>query len=366
MDNEFDINDYDPKNQAFTRKQGPFPSTPFSTSNRALSAAVYIIYTYDVLNIFIYVFTGSINFINLPFFGNIGHKSGVIVELIIQSLHVIIIGIKFYPILVVADLEPNMWIYFVSLIYVMFIWLSSFFKKAFCNQTEAFIKRAFKQYSNMVADRLKTTLQRRVNVTDTLMGLFTDTEKPSETYFKTIKEKVPQFFREIFGKYDPNENSPADSGVDDIYLFNTLNGNEFDTNGLNNYYLMNDQQYVYSPIRLTTTTLAPVLLDTSSQSFRSMLKNKTMSGLAPLKTFFFGRDPYFNDIVNIFENIPLYITISYLVVKYGMMFLSSLIDGMKKPGVQDPGSIKSDEETIVTLEACDKLIIELDKSNLIF
>ena len=123
----------------------PFPSTPFSTTNRAQSAAVYIIYTYDVLNIFMFVFTGSFLTTNLPFFGQISRTSGILVELVIQFLQVIMIGVKFYPILVVADAEPHLLIYLFSAIYMLFIWLTWFFKKALCSRTEAFIKQAFKQ-----------------------------------------------------------------------------------------------------------------------------------------------------------------------------------------------------------------------------
>lgn len=104
-----------------------------------------MIYTYDVLNIFIFVFTGSFLSTNLPIFGQIGRTSGILIELVIQFLQVIMIGIKFYPILVVADAEPHLLIYLVSTIYMLFIWCSWFFKKALCSRTEAFIKQAFLQ-----------------------------------------------------------------------------------------------------------------------------------------------------------------------------------------------------------------------------
>ena len=54
QDEDFDYEDFDVKNQSLNRNMC-FTSTPFSTSNRAQSAAVYIIYTYDVLNIFMNV-----------------------------------------------------------------------------------------------------------------------------------------------------------------------------------------------------------------------------------------------------------------------------------------------------------------------
>ena len=84
---EFDIEDYDQHSQSFARNQCPFPSTPFSTSNRGQSAAVYIIYTYDVINIFMTVYTGYITPIHLPIFGDL-QTAGVLVILVIQFLQV--------------------------------------------------------------------------------------------------------------------------------------------------------------------------------------------------------------------------------------------------------------------------------------
>ncbi len=152
IDDEFDEADFNLENQSLARNPCPFPSTPFSTSNRAQSAAVYIIYTYDVLNIFVFVFTG--NYLSssayIPFIGHVGVASGILVEIIIQFLQVIMIGIKFYPILIVADAQPHIVIYFFASIYMLFIWVSWFVKKAFCSRTEAFIKQAFKKVRQLI------------------------------------------------------------------------------------------------------------------------------------------------------------------------------------------------------------------------
>ena len=61
---ETDESEFDDK-QEFKRTTFPFPSMPFSSSNRMQSAAVYVIYTYDVLNIFVYIYTASISTIEL-------------------------------------------------------------------------------------------------------------------------------------------------------------------------------------------------------------------------------------------------------------------------------------------------------------
>jgi hypothetical protein len=148
FDNEFDETDFTDA-QGFSRNPCPFPSTPFSTSNRGQSAAVYIIYTYDVLNIFMFIYTGQfLSFsTNIPFFGNVGMASGILVEIVIQILQVVMIGIKFYPILIVADAQPSIVIYGFATIYMGIIWISWFMKKAFCSRTEAFIKQVFKKVS---------------------------------------------------------------------------------------------------------------------------------------------------------------------------------------------------------------------------
>ncbi len=109
QDDDFDEEDFDPETQNLSRGQCPFPSTPFSTSNRTQSACVYVIYTYDVLNIFMSLFTTTFTPIYLPYIGNVNLAgSGVIVNIIIQFLQVLIIGMifskyQFFPSLTWAD-----------------------------------------------------------------------------------------------------------------------------------------------------------------------------------------------------------------------------------------------------------------------
>ena len=353
----------------------PFPSTPFSTSNRAQSAAVYIIYTYDVLNIFMFVFTGSFLSTNLPFFGQISRTSGILVELVIQFLQVIMIGVKFYPILVVADAEPHLLIYLFSSVYMLFIWLTWFFKKALCSRTEAFIKQAFKQAGHEISQRIKSSIGTKLNVSNTFLGLFTDVDLPSETYLTALREKIPKAFKDYFGRYNPNDQSEFTN--DDLMLYNSIGGGgDVDSMMLNNYYLMNgDSGQVYQTSSVSTTTVGT----TSRTGFRAMLKNKTQSSLETLTSFYYQRDDDFYNFVNVLENLPLYITLSYLLVRYSMLFLSSLTDVLvnwwrykanydlgknksnKRVKISDPQRYMSPVEIKESIALCDLMIKDLDE-----
>ncbi len=337
QDDDFDEDDYNIETQSFNRNPCPFPSTPFSTSNRAQSAAVYIIYTYDVLNIFMFVFTG--NYITsgtyIPFLGHVGKASGILVELVIQFLQVILIGIKFYPILVVADADPHIIIYLFSTIYMLFIWLSWFFKKSFCSRTEAFIKQAFKRASSELGNRIKASLNFKRNVTDKLFGFATDEDNMSERYLTALKENVPNVFKEFFGKYNSDtdliEESPSaaaflNDNSDTDLLFNgghsSLIGFMSQTTISDNYYSLNNIPYLSSSSPSTLIASSSLRSSTSSYSFREMFKNKTVS---TFKEFYIQREETFIEIVSILENLPLYITLSYLLMRYGLLFFDSLV-----------------------------------------
>ena len=97
QEDDVDYDDYNLETQSFNKGQCPFPSTPFSTSNRFQSAAVYIIYTYDVLNIFMSLFTTTFTPVYIPYFGDVNLAgSGVLVNIVVQFLQVLIIGILLF------------------------------------------------------------------------------------------------------------------------------------------------------------------------------------------------------------------------------------------------------------------------------
>jgi hypothetical protein len=327
QDDDFDIEDYDSEKQTLTN-QCPFPSTPFSTSNRAQSAAVYIIYTYDVLNIFMTVYTGYVTPISLPLFGDL-QSAGVLVLLVIQFLQVIMIGVKFYPILVVADADPNIFIYFISTIYMLFIWIFRFMKKSFCSRTDAFLALTINKMKTQLNDTFRQTFYRRYNASNIVLGLFSDHDNPNEKYMEAMKNLIPGVFKEYFGKYKTMDDDPR---------FNRYNNEEdYDTDMLllssdsqmglttpNSYYLYMSSSTTNQPLLTTTTT--SMLNSTTSFGFRSELKNKTLSTFRSLKGFYYQRDEDFMNLIGVFENLPLYITLSFLLVRYGMLFIGCLLD----------------------------------------
>ena len=197
-DENVDEDDYNEK-QEFKRTTFPYPSMPFSTSNRAQSASVYVIYTYDVLNIFMYIYTANMNTMDIPL---IGRPNGVLFDFATQIIHVLLIGIKFYPILIVADMDPYTVVYLAASIYMGAIWTLKLFTKGFCSRTEAFVKQTLKKITHEVGDKFKTSVDRRYNISNTVFGLFSDDPDPNARYVSILKNIVPSVFKEFFGKYD--------------------------------------------------------------------------------------------------------------------------------------------------------------------
>ena len=111
-------------------KQFPSPSLPYSTSNRKISAAVYAIYTYDTLSIFMSVYTDNISSSFL--ISTLSDASGVIIDFLFQILQTLLIGFKFYPVLIVTDLNSNCLTYFLLAFYLNLIWFIKLFQKTFC------------------------------------------------------------------------------------------------------------------------------------------------------------------------------------------------------------------------------------------
>ncbi len=75
---------YNATNNTFFFKW-PLPFKPFSTTNRLQSVAVYVAYTYDVLNIFMYLYASYIVMPVIPF---VKERSGVLVDFLLRILEV--------------------------------------------------------------------------------------------------------------------------------------------------------------------------------------------------------------------------------------------------------------------------------------
>ncbi|CAF0841611.1 unnamed protein product [Brachionus calyciflorus] len=305
-----DEDDFDLKEQRMYRNKAPcpFPSTPFSTSNRAQSAAVYVIYTYDVLNIFMYVYTLSLSPKLIPFIGNIG-TPGIILDLLIQVIQVLLIGIKFYPILVVADSEPNFLIYLFSSTYMFIIWTGWLLKKAFCSRSEAFVRQLFKLISTEFGDKVKYSIGLRRNLTDQFMAFFTDQDNMSENYLNAIKVKIPMIFDQYFRKnenLDYDQNEPNDI----IDPMNSINFGYYST-----------QPNVISTTYMTSSATTLFSFRNKTRSKFKQFENKTLG-------YFFQTGSF--DLIEILETLPLYLTLSYLVARYFMLCLSTAYTSLSR------------------------------------
>ena len=273
-----------------------------------------------------------------------------------KLIQVIMIGIKFYPILVVADADPNIFICFVSTVYMLIIWVFRFLKKSFCSRSDAFIALTISKLSTQLNDTLRSTFYTRYNASNIALGLFSDDDNPNEKYLSAMKNLIPSVFKEYFGKYRPVDDSASASGG--LYR----GDNDYDTDMLllaadsasaagssgypgaspttpSSYYLYSDT----NNNNMVSSTLAPLLQmsstsgmlasassSTISYGMRAALKNKTLTAAKTLKGFYYQRDEDFMNMVSVLENLPLYVTLSYLLVRYGMLFVGCLLDKLNQ------------------------------------
>lgn len=319
--NEVDAEDFNDE-QEFKRTTFPFPSMPFGSSNRAQSASVYVIYTYDVLNIFVYIYTASISTINIPYFGR---PTGILFDFLIQIIHVLLIGIKFYPILIVADMDPYGFVYFCASIYMSIIWVLKLFTKGFCSRTEAFVKQTLKKLSTEYGTQIKTKLANRYNVSNTVLGLFSDDPDPTKKYLSAIKNVVPSVFKEFFGKYDKT---------------NDFNSNPIDFS-FSEDYPAHDRYYAPDLNELLTTTTP--YSTTLSYGLRDRFKNKTITKAKSFMEILSERNATSDMAINILENLPLYLTLSFLLARYLILFLGCLVDFLGDHWICDKKRDKSNK-----------------------
>jgi len=140
--------------------------------------------------------------VQLPF---VGRPNGVLFDFTIQIIHVLLIGIKFYPILVVADMDPYAFVYLSASLYMGIIWTLKLFTKGFCSRTEAFVRRTLKKLSTDVGGQLSYKGSVLKNATKTVMGLFSEDPDPSQKYVEALKKGIPSVFKEYFGQYDKED-----------------------------------------------------------------------------------------------------------------------------------------------------------------
>lgn len=187
----------------------------------------------------------------------------------------LLIGVKFYPILIVADLDPSIIIYFATSFYISIIWFIRFINKAFCSHTKAYIEVALSQLIGGLNKRLDRNIQSYKNSNLTgFQGFFkAEISRPDEKYLTAIKTIYPKIFAQTFKHM--NNDGLINPTTKRIFLKEASIINKFNT--IHRYA---ENEFIYKWIGLL-------------------------------------------------QNLPFYITISYLLTRYGLLFTASLVDRLK-------------------------------------
>ncbi len=99
-------------------------------TNILVSSAIYIIYTHDIIYKLIYFLNYDLNDKLLPFLGN---QEGVLFDFIIRIFHIVLIGLKFFPLLACIKTK-NAVLDLFCFIYSSLIWNLELGTRAFCDK----------------------------------------------------------------------------------------------------------------------------------------------------------------------------------------------------------------------------------------
>ncbi len=133
----------------------PVPVNPFSKRNRFITAVIYAAYTYNILKIFEYLIVGDkhiqesnrmlerarllqnhslTNLTSMALNKLEGMaERGILMDLLKQICNVIIIGLRYYPVLLCVELKRKSKLcYFVTTLYVLLLFFSYIYMNIFC------------------------------------------------------------------------------------------------------------------------------------------------------------------------------------------------------------------------------------------
>lgn len=155
----------------------PVPINPFSKRNRFITAVIYAAYTYNILKIFEYLIVGdkhiqesnrllerakllqnqSISNVTSSLLNNVSQFSerGILMDLLKQICNVIIIGLRYYPVLLCVELKrKSKFCYFITSLYVLLLFFSYVYMNIFCLLSASnAIKDANLQYDNSLGNK---------------------------------------------------------------------------------------------------------------------------------------------------------------------------------------------------------------------
>jgi hypothetical protein len=211
------------------------------------------------------------------------------------------------------------------------IWTLKLFTKGFCSRTEAFVKQTLKKLSTEYKDQIKSKIGTRYNISNAVLGLFSDDPNPNEKYLSALKNAVPAVFKEFFGKYNQLRGNNLELSPNPMLDFNE----EFDSS---NYYTP-DRYYgpdITTSEIITTTPFS----STMSYGLRDRFKNKTITKAKSFLEYLSEKNETTDMYVSILENLPLYLTLSFLLARYLILFIGCSADALSKSCKVKPESDK--------------------------
>jgi len=129
---------------------------PYRVKNRYVSSAIYIAYTHDIIKMLTFIFFSDLNDKALPV---IGHQEGIFADLIIKLLNTILIGTKFFPLLLGLDSE-SIGMRFACCLYSMIVWTLELSLLTFCKNDSNKYLNTIKNIFNQTSFKVNLTSMR--------------------------------------------------------------------------------------------------------------------------------------------------------------------------------------------------------------
>ena len=174
--------------------------------------------------------------------------------------------------------------------------------KALCLHRKSFARRTVTELSNGFVEKLKNGLEVRYNISNKMLGVLSDDPNPNEKYLHALKSAIPQVFRDAFVDLLPELN------ISERIIMNNFPMPS-------NFYRNSNSS---NPSLINTFSVA----DTTKRVF---LRNRTEEKLSDISNKVGSElDFIWSDSLSIIENLPLYISLSFLITTFALKFVQSL------------------------------------------
>ncbi len=181
-------------------------------------------------------------------------------------------------------MKPNLISYGLGFLYIGVIWFVKIVNKSFCRRSEAFLRFTLDKISDQVKHNRFLGIERNSS-SSSLIGVYDDESR----YRALIKDKIPNIFDKFFG----------------------------------NRTVLNDDFFTKFTIAPQLSSTLP-LATTTKLGFRKKVFNKTFSYTNEMMENYMDDDApqdWSTTVRSLLENLPLYISLSYLVGRYLLSFL---------------------------------------------